>query len=184
MVSHTRWLIRARIGVVPTRSGLPASDIGERRATLKVTVEDDGSLAAALRSEHGWWFKLVLDEFDFLVDRFGYMVAGAYPHFRGSMLVHVGNRYAIGHYYSPDERRLDSFISLPRRDIADESVPVWRILQQRDPGGDWRAPDPSRPLTRRVVRAVTGRWARGLEMLAGDVLQGADIPGQVLGSDE
>jgi hypothetical protein len=149
---------------------------------VKVGIDD--SLAGALDSESGWWFKLVSQEFRFLVDRFGYKVGGAYPHFRGSILVHIGSRYAVVHSYSQEERRLDCLIIGPRREPSDENVPVWRILQQRDSSTNWQPPDPSLPLTRRVVGAAIRRWARGLETLAGDILQGADIPGRIQRSDE
>jgi hypothetical protein len=130
----------------------------------------------AAAGEHGWWFRLISKEFRFLIDEYAYSISSVEPHFRGDFVSYSGSSYTIHHAYSEDARIvLCEFVIQTPPGTAPLVLPVWSLLQARDPTKDWRPPDRDHPLTRRLVTTTTRRWALGLRTLAGDVLRGARV---------
>ena len=129
----------------------------------------------------GWWVELVLREFDFLVDDYGYALAKVFLHFKGYGVTFRGPVFEFTTGYDPEATHsIDAKLRLvadPPRDGAKVGsgrptvIDVNRLLLARDPSFPIPETMPAR-LDRAHVADAVATWARGLRELAPDVLAG------------
>ena len=136
----------------------------------------------------GWWVELVLREFSFLVDDYGYTLDEVYLHFKGYSVSFRGSTFRFVTGYDPEAAHFISaelwlvaalpgggaeFNTLPSdgRGFHPTVIDVNRLLQARDRSFPIPETMPAR-LDRAHVTAAVATWARGLRKLAPDVLAG------------
>ena len=149
----------------------------------------DEQVRAGLRNHvAGWWVELVLREFAFLVDDYGYTLDEVYLHFKGYAVKFRGPVFRFVTEYDPEASHfigaelwlVDGLPGggaefntplLDGRGYHPTVIDVNRLLLGRDPSFPVPENLPVR-LDRAYVTDAVATWSRGLRELAPDVLSG------------
>jgi hypothetical protein len=131
-------------------------------------------LDRALRSDAGWWVELVVGEFQFLLDDFGWALHEVTTHFRGNGVSFRGAGYVIDLEYDPESRVLAGTL-WRSEELSKPSGPapiaLPSLLRERQPRVEWLDPQPGSDLPHDEVAAVVGQWARGVREVLPDILR-------------
>jgi hypothetical protein len=124
----------------------------------------------------GWWVRLVLDAFEYLVSQYGYELVEVQMHFKGNYIAYRGPVFEFVIEYDPEATHSIGASLWVAADLGGGRRPrvfdVNRLLAARDPA--LQVPELWLPeIHRSTVAEAVGTWARGLRELAPDVLAGA-----------